>query len=231
MQKTGGALSATSLVAVVVFLAGVAISRQCRPTYQPIAIDDCATILFSHPNALTFHSRGCQLASRHALEGTDWLSGCLQRPQRWLDRLRHWYARLGTQAFGAAAWLLLGCLRGLVLGGLGPCQLPQRLHPQRRRDSQGAAVVVASPVVPHCASHRAGGGEAVGRLVRRKRLVAGQATSTAAAPSATAPQTEGIFFLRLTAGAAGHAKENSKRSHRPTAGAACANRSPRPRCC
>jgi len=70
-----------------------------------------------------------------------------------------------------------------------PAFIPQEDDSQVRR-------VVVLPVVPSLRSTERGW-KKVPEVVAEKKLVGGSATSTPAAPSATAPQTEASFSLRL----------------------------------
>ena len=217
MQELGGAVIATSLVLVVVFLPVLAIPGSVGRLYQPIAITIGATILFSTLNALTFTPVAASWLLGHGWKEPDWLSRLLQRPQRWLDRLRHWYGKALERSFRRRRLVLLGLLGGLVLAGWGLGQLPTGFIPQED-DSQVRGVVV----LPGGASLRSTERvvEKVRQVVAEEKLVRVGNFYAGRSFGDSAPN-RGIFFLRLQPlEQRGNAKENSNEAIAQRLGAA-----------
>jgi len=224
MQELGGAVIATSLVLVVVFLPVLAIPGSVGRLYQPIAITIGATILFSTLNALTFTPVAASWLLGHGWKEPDWLSRLLQRPQRWLDRLRHWYGKALERSFRRRRLVLLGLLGGLVLAGWGLGQLPTGFIPQED-DSQVRGVVV----LPGGASLRSTERvvEKVRQVVAEEKLVRVGNFYAGRSFGRQRPKQRHLLPAPTTAGAAGQRQRKQQRSHRPTAGGGHARTDPR----
>ncbi len=141
MQELAGAVIATSLVLVVVFLPVLAMPGSVGRLYLPIAITISATILFSTINALTFTPVASSWLLQHGWKEPHWLRRFLDRPQRWMHRLGEQYGRALDRSFRWRRRILLGLLGGLILAGWGLGQLPTAFIPQED-DSQIRGVVV-----------------------------------------------------------------------------------------
>jgi hydrophobe/amphiphile efflux-1 (HAE1) family protein len=141
MNELAGAVIATSLVLVVVFLPVLALPGSVGRLYQPIAITISATILISTVNALTFTPVAASWLLVHGWKEPHWLLKILARPQRWLDRLRRHYGEALQHCFRLRRLILVGLAAGLVLAVWGLGQLPTAFIPQED-DGQVRGVVV-----------------------------------------------------------------------------------------
>jgi hydrophobe/amphiphile efflux-1 (HAE1) family protein len=193
MNELGGAVIATSLVLVVVFLPVLALPGSVGRLYQPIAITISATILFSTINALTFTPVAASWLLAHGWNEPRWLLRVMNRPQRWLDRLRRLYGGALEHCFRWRRLVLLGLAAGLVLAVWGLGQLPTAFIPQED-DGQVRGVVV----LPGGASLQST--EAVLERVRRiaqQEPAVRVGTFNAGRSFGDSAANRGTFFLRL----------------------------------
>ncbi|MCT0229272.1 efflux RND transporter permease subunit [Synechococcus sp. CS-1324] len=143
MKELGGAVIATSLVLVVVFLPVLAMPGSVGRLYQPIALTISATILFSTINALTFTPVASAWLLTHGWREPARLQKLMQRPQIWLEQLGHHYGRALDRSFRYRRLVLLGLAGGLMLAVWGLGQLPTGFIPQE--DDGQIRGVVALP--------------------------------------------------------------------------------------
>ena len=193
MAELGGALIATSLVLVAVFLPVLAAEGSVGRLYRPIATTISATILFSTINALTFTPVAASWLLAHGWRDPGWLQLLLARPQRWLESLTRGYARCLAQCLRWRKLILVGLVVGLVLAAWGLGRLPTAFIPQED-DGQVRGVVVLP------------GGASIQRteqvLEKVRRIVAEErdirvATFNAGRSFADSAANRGTFFLRL----------------------------------
>jgi len=126
MAELGGAVVATSLVLIVVFLPVLSLEGSLGRLYAPIALTIGAAILISTVNALSFTPVAASRILHAEQREPAWLQRWIDPPRRWLEGLEQPYGRL-----------LEGCLqqRGLVLLALAlglqsrNCSSPPRAPP------------------------------------------------------------------------------------------------------
>ncbi|MCX5932033.1 MAG: efflux RND transporter permease subunit, partial [Cyanobacteria bacterium] len=141
MKELGGAVIATSLVLVVVFLPVLVMPGSVGRLYQPIAITISAAILFSTINALTFTPVAASWLLAHGWKEPRWLLRMLAHPQRLFDSLGRLYGRALERCFRWRRLLLVGMAAGLILAVWGLGQLPTGFIPQED-DGQVRGVVL-----------------------------------------------------------------------------------------
>ena len=193
MQELGGAVIATSLVLVAVFLPVLAMAGSVGRLYQPIAITISATILFSTINALTFTPVASAWLLAHGWREPARLKRLLHQPQVWLERLGLHYGRALDRSFRRRRLVLLGLAGGIVLTLWGLGQLPTGFIPQED-EGQIRGVVV----LPGGASIQAT--EAVLEQVRErvvKEPMVRIANFYAGRSFGDSAPNRGIFFIRL----------------------------------
>jgi len=193
MGELGGALIATSLVLVVVFLPVLAMPGSVGRLYRPIAATISATILFSTINALTFTPVAASWLLVHGWRDPRWLRQLLARPQRWLEALSRSYAKSLAHSFRWRRLIMLGLLAGLLLTAWGLGGLPTAFIPQED-DGQVRGVVV----LPGGASL-----QKTERVLEKVRRIVEQepdirvGTFNAGRSFGDSASNRGTFFLRL----------------------------------
>lgn len=200
MEEISGAVIATSLVLVVVFLPVLIIPGSVGRLYQPIAVVIGSSILLSMVNALTFTpvSAALLLAREQNRADPPWLARVQRfcsRTARSLDDLQGPYLKILDQVLARRRLMLLALLLGLALTGLGLSRLPTGFIPQED-DGQIRGVLVlpegASLARTEAAMNRLRTVIADEPLIRTGNFYAGRSFGDSA-------PNKGVFFLRLVA--------------------------------
>jgi hydrophobe/amphiphile efflux-1 (HAE1) family protein len=130
MAELGGAVIATSLVLIVVFLPVLTLQGTLGRLYAPIALTIGATIVFSTFNALTFTPVAASRLLHAERREPGWLLRWIDPPRRALERLEGPYDRLLTRVLGWRRRVVAGLLLGLLVTGLALQQRPTAFIPQ-----------------------------------------------------------------------------------------------------
>ena len=145
MEELGGAVIATSLVLVVVFLPVLLMPGSVGRLYQPIAVVIGSSILLSMVNALSFTPVAATvlLGRKPGSEPRQLakLQRFLKRTEGWLIALQHPYQRALEGVLGQRRLVVIGLLVGLLVTGFGLRSLPTGFIPQED-DGQIRGVLV-----------------------------------------------------------------------------------------
>ena len=142
MHELGGAVIATSLVLVVVFLPILTLSGSLGRLYAPIAIAISAAIVFSTFNALTFTPVAASRLLHAERREPAWLARWITPPQRWLEALEAPYGRWLDRVMARPRAVLAVLLVGLLCTGWALQQRPTAFIPQEDGGQLRAAVVL-----------------------------------------------------------------------------------------
>ena len=197
MQELSGAVIATSLVLIVVFLPVLMIPGSLGRLYQPIAVVISSTILFSTINALTFTPvASAVLLGRKLPPPASWIL----KLQRQLARSSDWLAHLHQPYERALDWVMRrrrGALAvlaaGLLVTGLGLRALPTGFIPQEDVGQIRGVLLLpegASLARSEAAMRKLQEVVAQEPLIRTGNFYAGRSFGDSA-------PNKGIFFLRL----------------------------------
>jgi HAE1 family hydrophobic/amphiphilic exporter-1 len=115
MAELGGAVVATSLVLVVVFLPVLGLEGSLGRLYAPIALAISAAIGFSTINALTFTPVAASRLLHADQREPAWLKRWIDPPRLWLEALEAPYGRLLDRALAYRRAVLALLLVGLLL--------------------------------------------------------------------------------------------------------------------
>lgn len=197
MQELSGAVIATSLVLVVVFLPVLLMPGSVGKLYQPIAVVIGSSILISMINALTFTPVASTiLLSQNfgsAPKPLAIIHKFLQRSENWLLQLRNPYQKALEYTFKKRRLVIIGLLAGLLATGIGIKSLPTGFIPQED-DGQIRGVLVLPEGASLARTEKAM--EQIRKVVEKEPLVrvgnfyAGRSFGDSAA-------NKGVFFLRL----------------------------------
>ena len=197
MNELSGAVIATSLVLIVVFLPVLVMPGSLGRLYQPLAVVISSTILFSTINALSFTpvasavllGRSFGPAPKQAERLQRWLS----RSSQWLDALQQPYQRLLERTLRRRRLVLSLLGAGLLITAIGLRALPTGFVPQEDGGQIRGVVVLpegASLERTQKAMERVQQAVATEPLVRYGNFYAGRSFGDSA-------PNKGIFFLRL----------------------------------
>ena len=197
MEELGGAVIATSLVLVVVFLPVLLMPGSVGRLYQPIAVVIGSSILLSMVNALSFTPVAATvlLGRKPGSEPRQLakLQRFLKRTEGWLIALQHPYQRALEGVLGQRRLVVIGLLVGLLVTGFGLRSLPTGFIPQED-DGQIRGVLVlpegASLVRTQLAMERIRKVVAKEPLIRTGNFYPGRSFGDSA-------PNKGVFFLRL----------------------------------
>ena len=130
MAELGGAVIATSLVLIVVFLPVLTLQGSLGRLYAPIALTIGGTIVFSTFNALTFTPVAASRLLHAERREPAWLLRWIDPPRRALERLEGPYDRLLTRVLAWRRRVVALLLLGLLLTGVAFQQRPRAFIPQ-----------------------------------------------------------------------------------------------------
>ena len=197
MDELSGAVIATSLVLIVVFLPVLVMPGSLGRLYQPLAVVISSTILFSTINALSFTPVASAVllgkSFRPAPKQVERLRRGLARSSQWLDALQQPYQRLLERALRQRRLVLSLLGAGLLITAIGLRALPTGFVPQEDGGQIRGVVVLpegASLERTQSAMQRVQQAVATEPLVRYGNFYAGRSFGDSA-------PNKGIFFLRL----------------------------------
>ena len=131
MNELSGAVIATSLVLIVVFLPVLVMPGSLGRLYQPLAVVISSTIVFSTINALSFTPVASAVllgkSFGPAPKQVERLRGWLVASSQWLDGLQQPYRQLLEAALKRRRMVLILLTSGLLVTAIG---ILQRRHPQ-----------------------------------------------------------------------------------------------------
>ncbi|MFM7549391.1 MAG: efflux RND transporter permease subunit, partial [Cyanobacteriota bacterium] len=143
MAELGGAVVATSLVLIAVFLPVVGLEGSLGRLYAPIAVTIAAAIAFSTFNALSFTPVAASRLLHAEQREAPWLGRLIDPPRRALEALERPYGRWLERAMGHRRAVVALLLAGLVLTGGALQALPRTFIPQED-NGQIRGVVILS---------------------------------------------------------------------------------------
>ena len=143
MAELGGAVVATSLVLVVVFIPVLGLGGSMGRLYAPIAITISGAIAFSTLNALSFTPVAGSMLLRPQQREPGWLLRWIDPPRRWLERLEAPYGRGLEWAMGRRRLVLALLLAGLLLTGGALQTIPKAFIPQEDNGQLRGVVILA----------------------------------------------------------------------------------------
>jgi len=130
MAELGGAVVATSLVLVVVFIPVLGLEGSVGRLYGPIAIAITSAIVFSLVNALTFTPVAASRLLDNGRREPAWLRRWIDPPRRGLEALEGPYARALDAVLKGRRWVVGLLLVGLLLTAWALQQRPTAFIPQ-----------------------------------------------------------------------------------------------------
>jgi hydrophobe/amphiphile efflux-1 (HAE1) family protein len=142
MAELGGAVVATSLVLVVVFLPVLSLEGSIGRLYAPIAVTIAAAILISTVNALTFTPVAASRILHAEQREPAWLQRWIDPPRRWLENLEAPYGRWLQAGLNRRRQVLLALLLGLLLTGAGLALRPSGFLPQEDNGQLRGVVIL-----------------------------------------------------------------------------------------
>jgi hydrophobe/amphiphile efflux-1 (HAE1) family protein len=197
MQELSGAVIATSLVLVVVFLPVLVMPGSVGKLYQPIAVVISSSILISMINALTFTpvASSILLSQNFGTAPKQFVAiqKLLARSEQWLAHLQNPYQKALGFALHKRRLVVIGLLAGLVATGIGVKNLPTSFIPQED-DGQIRGVLVLPEGASLARTEKAM--EQIRKVIEKEPLIrvgnfyAGRSFGDSAA-------NKGVFFLRL----------------------------------
>ncbi len=143
MAELGGAVVATSLVLIVVFVPVLGLGGSIGRLYAPIAITISGAIAFSTLNALSFTPvAGSRLLHPERREPA-WLLRWIDPPRRWLEGLEAPYERWLHWAMARRRQVVALLLAGLLVTGAVLAVLPKAFIPQEDNGQLRGVVILA----------------------------------------------------------------------------------------
>ena len=143
MAELGGAVVATSIALVVVFIPVLGLGGSLGRLYAPIAITISGAIAFSTLNALSFTPVASSRLLKPQQREPAWLLRWIDPPRRWLEGLEvpygHWLAWT-MERRRLVVSLLLG---GLLITGFALQALPKAFIPQEDNGQLRGVVILA----------------------------------------------------------------------------------------
>jgi len=193
MAELGGAVIATSLVLIAVFLPVLTLSGSTGRLYAPIGLTIGATILFSTFNALTFTPVAASKLLNADQREPRWLLRLIDPPRRALEALEGPYDRWLTKALAWRRRVVAVLLAGLLLTAWAYQQRPKAFIPQEDGSQLRGVVVLPDGMALERTQAVM---EQVRELVRQEPAVSFGNFYAGRSFGDSAP-SRGIFFLRL----------------------------------
>ena len=193
MAELGGAVVATSLVLVVVFLPVLNLEGSLGRLYAPIAVTIGAAILISTVNALTFTPVAASRILHAEQREPAWLRRWIDPSRRWLESLEGPYGRWLEASLARRGRVLLALALGLLLTAAGVALRPSAFLPQEDNGQlRGVLILPEGMALPRT--------QAV--LERVRRIAAAEPTAAsgnfyAGRSFGDSSSNKGSFFLRL----------------------------------
>ncbi|MDP5119286.1 MAG: efflux RND transporter permease subunit [Prochlorococcaceae cyanobacterium MAG_34] len=193
MAELGGAVVATSLALVVVFIPVLGLGGSLGRLYAPIAIAITGAIAFSTLNALSFTPvASSRLLNPERREPT-WLLRWIDPPRRWLEGLEVPYGRWLAWTMQRRRLVMSLLLGGLLLTGFGLQALPKAFIPQEDNGQLRGVVILADGLGLQQTQRVL---EQVRQVVADEPLIT-RATFYAGRSFGDSSPNKGIFYLRL----------------------------------
>ncbi|MEY2644605.1 MAG: hypothetical protein RLZZ611_1254 [Cyanobacteriota bacterium] len=142
MAELGGAVVATSVVLVVVFLPVLNLEGSLGRLYAPIAVTIAAAILISTLNALTFTPVAASRILHAEQREPAWLERWIEPVRCWLERLETPYGRWLDASLHRRGRVLLALGLGLLLTAAGLVLRPSAFLPQEDNGQLRGVVVL-----------------------------------------------------------------------------------------
>ena len=143
MAELSGAVIATSLVLVVVFIPVLGLTGSLGRLYAPIAITISASILFSTLNALSFNPVAASRLLGPNQREPKWLLSWIDPPRRTLEALEQPYGRWLDRVMHQRRRVVVLLLAGLVLTGIVLQSRPTSFIPQEDNGQLRGVVILA----------------------------------------------------------------------------------------
>ena len=193
MAELGGAVVATSLVLIAVFLPVLTLQGSLGRLYAPIALTIGSTIVFSTFNALTFTPVAASRLLHAERKEPAWLLRWIDPPRRALEALEGPYDRLLTRVLRWRRRVVVLLVLGLLLTGFVLQQRPKAFIPQEDGGQlRGVVILPDGMALPRTQEVM----EQVRAVVAREPLIAG-GNFYAGRSFGDSSSNKGIFFLRL----------------------------------
>jgi len=142
MAELGGAVVATSLVLVVVFLPVIGLEGSVGRLYAPIAISISAAIAVSTFNAISFTPVAASRLLHAEQREPAWLLRWIDPPRRWLESLEEPYSRWLEGSLKLRRRVMASVLVGLLVTALGLSWRPTAFIPQEDNGQLRGVVVL-----------------------------------------------------------------------------------------
>ena len=142
MAELGGAVVATSLVLIVVFLPVLNLEGSLGRLYAPIAITIGSAILISTVNALSFTPVAASRILHAEQREPAWLQRWIDPSRRWLESLERPYGRWLEASLRRRGQVLLALALGLVLTATGLSLRPTAFLPQEDNGQLRGVVIL-----------------------------------------------------------------------------------------
>ena len=193
MAELGGAVVATSLALVVVFIPVLGLGGSLGKLYAPIAITICGAIAFSTLNALSFTPVAGSRLLKPEIREPAWLRRWIDPPRRWLEALEVPYRRWLTWTMERRRLVVSLLLAGLMVTGFAVQALPKAFIPQEDNGQLRGVVILADGLGLQQTQRVL---EQVRQVVAEEPLIT-RATFYAGRSFGDSSPNKGIFFLRL----------------------------------
>ena len=144
MAELGGAVVATSLVLVVVFLPVIGMEGSLGRLYAPIAISISAAIAVSTFNAISFTPVAASRILHAEQREPAWLGRWIDPPRRWLESLEQPYGRWLERSLQQRRRVMASLLAGLLLTAAALSWWPTAFIPQEDNGQLRGVVVLPS---------------------------------------------------------------------------------------
>ncbi len=142
MAELGGAVIATSLVLIAVFVPVLGLEGSLGRLYAPIAVTIAATIVFSTFNAISFTPVAASRLLHAEQREPAWLARLVDPPRRALEALEGPYGRWLDHTMRRRRTVVAVLLAGLLLTGTALQALPRAFIPQEDNGQIRGAVVL-----------------------------------------------------------------------------------------
>ena len=142
MAELGGAVVATSLVLVVVFLPVIGLEGSVGRLYAPIAISISAAIAVSTFNAISFTPVAASRLLHAEQREPAWLLRWIDPPRRWLESLEAPYGRWLEGSLRLRRRVMVSVVLGLLITALGLSWRPTAFIPQEDNGQLRGVVVL-----------------------------------------------------------------------------------------
>ena len=193
MAELGGAVIATSLVLVVVFLPVIGLEGSLGRLYAPIAIAICGAIVLSTINAISFTPVAASRFLRPGQPEPRWLARCTDVSRRGLESLEAPYGRLLELVLARRRVVIALLMAGLLLTVLALRALPTAFIPQEDTGQLRGVVILPDGLA---IGRTQAVLEQVRRIARQEPLIA-SANFYAGRSFGDSSPNKGQVFLRL----------------------------------